>query len=90
MVSSHAWPETTSNNQRHRLSRVGNRQLNAAIHRIALTQIRVHPPAKELYARRRAQGDGGLEALRVRKRHLSNIVYNARLADLPSQIRCAA
>jgi transposase len=31
---------------RHRLSRVGNGQLNAALHRIAVTQLRVHPPAQ--------------------------------------------
>jgi transposase len=37
--SSGAW-------QRHRLSRVGNGQLNAALHRIAVTQLRVHPPAQ--------------------------------------------
>jgi transposase len=37
--SSGAW-------QRHRLSRMGNRQLNAALHRIAVTQLRVHPPPR--------------------------------------------
>src|SRR5215211_4811922 len=31
--------------QRHRLDRGGNRQLNAAFYRIAVTQARVHPPA---------------------------------------------
>jgi transposase len=46
-------PVWSSNHARHRLSRVGNRQLNAALHRIALTQVHWHPPAKELYSRRR-------------------------------------
>ena len=50
----------------------GNRQINAALHRIAITQIRAHHPAKDLYASRKANGDGGLEALRVLKRDLSN------------------
>ncbi len=63
-------PVWSSNQQRHRLSRTGNRQINTAIHRIALTQIRVHQPAKELYERRKANGNGGLQALRVVKRHL--------------------
>jgi transposase len=75
-------PVWSSNRQRHRLSRTGNRQLNAAIHRIALTQAHWHPPAQALIARRRANGDGGLEALRVLKRRLSDVVYRALLADL--------
>jgi transposase len=47
--SSEAW-------QRHRLSRVGNRQLNAALHRIAVTQLRVHPAAQAYLMRQRAAG----------------------------------
>lgn len=43
-------PVWSSNKQRHRLSRTGNRQLNAALHRIAITQARMHPPARELLA----------------------------------------
>ena len=38
-------PVWSGNTDRHRLSRAGNRQLNAAIHRIALTQARSHPAA---------------------------------------------
>nr|WP_242657593.1 transposase [Mycobacterium intracellulare] len=52
-------PVWSSNKQRHRLSRTGNRQLNAALHRIAMTQARMHPPARELLTRRKANGDGG-------------------------------
>jgi hypothetical protein len=47
-------PVWSSNKQRHRLSRTGNRQLNAALHRIAMTQARMHPPARELMQRRAA------------------------------------
>jgi transposase len=67
-------PVWSSNKQRHRLSRTGNRQLNAALHRIAMTQARMHPPACELLARRKANGDGGMEALRILKRRLSDVV----------------
>ena len=74
-------PVWSSNRARHRLSRSGNRQLNAALHRIALTQARCHPPAQEMIARRRANGDGGLEALRVLKRRLSDVVYRALETD---------
>ena len=58
-------PASSGNTNRFRLNRGGNRQVNAALHRIALTQARVHPDARALLARRRANGDGGLEALRV-------------------------
>ena len=74
-------PVWSSNKQRHRLSRAGNRQLNAALHRIALTQARFHPPARELLDGRRSGGDGGMEAIRILKCRLSDVVYRAMLAD---------
>ena len=55
-------PVWSSNKARHRLSRTGNRQLNAALHRIAMTQARWHPPAKAMIERRRAGGNSGREA----------------------------
>ncbi|MEV0731410.1 IS110 family transposase [Polymorphospora sp. NPDC050346] len=70
-------PVWSSNRARHRLSRTGNRQLNAALHRIAMPQTRCHQPAKDLITRRRNSGDGGLEALRILKRRLSDVVYRA-------------
>src|SRR5262249_39883030 len=83
-------PISSSNRTRHRLSRSGNRQLNAALHRIALTQARVDPDARALPARRRANGDGGLEALRVLKRHLSDVVYRALKADATTELHLTA
>jgi transposase len=74
-------PVWSSNRARHRLSRRGNRQLNAALHRIALTQAHYHPGARAMIARRRANGDGGLEAIRILKRRLSDVVYQALLTD---------
>ena len=49
---------------------------------MALTQVRVHPPAKAMIERRRAGGDGGMEALRVLKRRLSDVAYQTLRADL--------
>lgn len=74
-------PVSSAQHNHHRLSRTGNRQLNAALYRIALTQSQRHPPAKQLLARRRAQGDSNRKALRVLKRRLSDVVYRALLAD---------
>ena len=76
-------PVWSSNKTHHRLSRTGNRQLNAALHRIALTQAHWHPPAIEMMSRRKSGGDSGLEALRVLKRRLSDVVYAALRADSP-------
>jgi len=83
-------PVWSSNRSRHRLSRSGNRQLNAALHRIALTQAQWHPGAQALLARRKAQGDGGLEALRILKRRLSDVVYHALETDAANQLPLAA
>ena len=41
--------------QRHRLDRGGNRQLNCALHRIAITQARVHPPARAYLERKQTR-----------------------------------
>ena len=67
----------------------GNRQLNAALYRIALTQKQWHPQAQALIARRRAQGDSSRGALRVLKRRLSDVVYRAllRCADRAASCR---
>ena len=46
-------PVWSSNKPRHRLSRTGNRQLNAAIHRIAITQAHYHANDRALLDRRR-------------------------------------
>ena len=61
--------------RRHRLNRTGNRQLNATLHMIALTQVRIHAPARDYLARRRAEGKTGKEAIRALKRHLIRTIY---------------
>jgi transposase len=49
-------PASSGNTQRLRFDRHGNRQLNAAFYRIALTQARVHPEARAYLAKKRAEG----------------------------------
>ena len=61
--------------RRHRLDRGGNRQLNCALHRIAITQARMHPPARAYLARKQAEGKSRREALRCLKRQLARTVY---------------
>lgn len=74
-------PVWSGNRVRHRLSRTGNRQLNAAIHRIAVTQMRIHDQAKAYLERRVAMGNTRTEALRALKRKLSDVVYRSLLTD---------
>jgi transposase len=66
---------------RVRLTRSGNRQLNAAIHRIAITQIRLTGLGKSYYEKKKAEGMSTAEALRCLKRRLARIVYNHLITD---------
>jgi transposase len=68
-------------NGRVRLTRSGNRQLNAAIHRIAVTQIRLEGLGKTYYEKKKAEGMSTPEALRCLKRRLARVVFNHLHAD---------
>jgi transposase len=65
---------------RLRTVRSGNRQLNAALYRIAITQIRGGPGA-DYYRKRRDAGDSHSEALRRLKRRIARKVYGHLRAD---------
>jgi transposase len=51
-------PASSGKTSRHRLDRGGNRQLNCAVHRIAVAQGRHHQPARDYLARKEAEGKG--------------------------------
>ncbi len=81
-------PVWSGNQVRHRLSRGGNRQLNAAIHRIAVTQLQRPGPGSSYLERRRAAGDTKTEAIRALRRRISDEVWRRlRIDELatPSQ-----
>ena len=61
---------------RVRLNKAGNRQLNAALHRIAITQLQREGLGRTYYDKRLAGGDSTTEALRCLKRRLARIVFN--------------
>jgi transposase len=66
----------------HRLSRRGNRQLNHAIHMVAICQIRQKDSEGRVYFERKvAEGKTKREAIRSLKRHISNAVYSELLLD---------
>jgi transposase len=60
----------------------GNRQLNKAIHRITITQIRCGGPGKDYYQRRIQEGDSHQRAQRALKRRLTRVVFT-RLRSYP-------
>ena len=66
---------------RVRMTRSGNRQLNAALHRIALTQIRMDCLGQAYYRHRLAAGDSRTEALRCLKRRLARVVFRHMHTD---------
>ena len=66
---------------RHRLSRRGNRRLNAAIHMVVLSQLSHRSPGRAYVDRRLAEGKSRREAMRALKRHLCNVIYRQLLAD---------
>lgn len=65
---------------RARLTRSGNRQLNAAIHRIALTQTRLDGLGHTSY-QKAAEGMSSPEDLRYLTRCLAHMVYNHLTTD---------
>jgi len=66
---------------RHRLNPKGNRQLNWALHVIAISQLRGETAGRVYYDRRVAEGKTSKEAIRALKRQLSDVVYRHLVAD---------
>jgi transposase len=66
---------------RHRLNPRGNRQLNHAIHVMAVAQIRHPTEGRRYFDRKVAEGKSNKEALRALKRQISNAVYSHLLID---------
>jgi transposase len=67
--------------KRHRLNTRGNRQLNHAMHMIAVTQIRNDTPGRAYYQRKIEEGNNKKEALRALKRRVSDAVYRQLRVD---------
>jgi transposase len=70
---------------RHRLSRLGDRQLNAALYVMALTQAGSHPLGRAYYQRKQAEGHSKAEALRCLKRRLADVIDRCLRRDADAQ-----
>lgn len=73
--------------QRHRLNRGGDRQANAALHRIVISRLRWDPRALDYLERRQAEGKTRRETIRCLKRYAAREIYGliqpAKRTDLP-------
>jgi len=67
--------------ERHRLSRAGNRRINRALHIMAIVQLRHATEGRACYDRRKTGGMPSMMAMRALKRRLSNVVYARMLSD---------
>ena len=76
---------------RHRMNRGGDRQVNAALHRIAITQKKTHyAPAQQYLDRKVAEGKTSRHALRCLKRRLARRVWQTlKTADYYAAERAA-
>ena len=78
-------PASSGNTQRQRLDRGGNRQINAALHRVIVTRARCHPETRDYIARRRSEGKSTREAIRCLKRYLARRVWRLLQPPTPSR-----
>ena len=67
--------------QRHRLSRAGNRRINRVLHIMAIVQVRHDTDGRAYYRRKLAAGKTPMEALRCLKRRLSDVVFRQLVTD---------
>jgi transposase len=68
-------PVSSGRTDRHRLNRLGDRQLNRALHTMAVSRMRSHPPTLAYVQRRRAEGKTDREIRRCIKRYLARHLY---------------
>jgi transposase len=78
-------PCSSGKRTQHRLNRGGDRQLNHALHIIAVTRAQCDPATKEYLARKQAEGKTSKGALRSLKRHLARRFHNLLSAPPANQ-----
>ncbi|MEV4283845.1 IS110 family transposase [Actinoplanes xinjiangensis] len=66
---------SSGKSRRRRLNRGGDRQANAALYRIVLSRLRLHPPTRAYRDRRTAEGKTTREIMRCLKRYVAREIY---------------
>ncbi len=82
-------PASSGKTERHRLNRSGNRQLNQALHTIALSRLRYDPDTRAYAENRIAQGKTGRDIKRCLKRYIARQLYR-QLENPPTSTTQAA
>jgi len=72
---------SSGDQNRHRLSRAGNRRINRALHIMAVVQLRHPTQGRAYFDAKKAAGKTSMEAMRALKRRLSNVVYAQMVTD---------
>ena len=73
---------------RHRLNRGGNRQANAALHRVVIVRMQGHAPTLAYLGRRTAEGLSKRDIIRCLKRFVAREIYQL-LPELSNSSRAA-
>ncbi len=68
-------PASSGKTSRHRLNRGGNRQANAALHRVVVVRMRRHQPTLDYVCRCTAEGKGKAEIIRCLKRYVAREIF---------------
>ncbi len=78
-------PASSGKTHRHRLNRSGDRQANAALHRVVVVRLRYHQPTQDYLARRLAQGKTKAEIIRCLKRYVAREIFTALRPRQPAE-----
>ena len=68
-------PASSGKTNRHRLNRSGDRQANAALHRVVVVRMRAHEPTIGYVRRRTAEGKNKAEIIRCLKRFVAREIF---------------
>jgi transposase len=75
-------PASSGKTNRHRLNRGGDRQANAALHRVVIVRLRWHQPTRDYMARRLTEGKTKAEIIRCLKRYVAREVYHTLMPEI--------
>lgn len=83
-------PASSGMTNRHRLSRAGHREANAALYRAVIVRMRFHQPTIDYVTRRTAEGLSKRDIIRCLKRYLAREVYQRVMTDHRARQRTAS
>lgn len=79
-------PASSGMTNRHRLSRGGHREANAAIYRTVIVRMQHHQPTKDYVTRRTAEGLSKRDVIRCLKRFVAREAFGRVMVDYRSRI----